>query len=165
MHIKLLIICLFAITIGTVAYAAQSVNDRIEIDNDDANITLAAGDLFGYQIEAIGDLDSDGVIDLAVIKFADNTGEADAGSILILFINAICSIEPLSTLVVPAAIHPAKLPTELTITISFVPLTEPLAFINKIKIEPASASPVLSANFITAKSITPSESKSPIASI
>jgi len=93
MNVKLLIICLFAITIGTVAYAAQSVNDRIEIDNDDANLTLANGDLFGYQIEAIGDLDSDGVIDLAVIKFSDDSGEANAGSVLIVFMNADATVK------------------------------------------------------------------------
>lgn len=72
---------------GTVAYAAQTVNDRVEIDNDDANVTLANGDLFGYQIEAIGDLNNDGVIDLASINFSDDSGEANAGSILILFMN------------------------------------------------------------------------------
>jgi len=91
MNFKLLIICLIAITMGTVAYAAQTVNDRIEIDNDD-NVTLANGDLFGYQIEAIGDLDSDGVIDLATINFSDDSGEANAGSILILFMNGDGSV-------------------------------------------------------------------------
>jgi len=89
MNIKLVIICLFAITIGTVAYAAQIVNDRIEIDDDSGGIAAAinADDLFGYQIEAIGDLDSDGVIDLAVLNFEDDSEGADLGAILILFMN------------------------------------------------------------------------------
>ena len=66
MNTKLLIICLFAITIGTVAYGAQTVNDRLEIDDDSGGIAAAinADDFFGYQIEAIGDLDSDGDVDL-----------------------------------------------------------------------------------------------------
>jgi len=93
MKYKLLIISLIAITLGTVAYAAQTVNDRVEIDNDDGNITLDNGDLFGYQIEAIGDLDNDGVIDLATIKFSDDTGEANVGSILILFMNENGSVK------------------------------------------------------------------------
>jgi len=49
-------------------YAAQTVSDRTEIDNDDANVTLLAGDLFGYQIVEIGNLDSLAAVDLAVIK-------------------------------------------------------------------------------------------------
>jgi len=93
MNVKLLIICLIAITLGTVAYAAQSVNDRIEIDNDNANITVNTDDAFGYQIEAIGDLDSDGIIDLAVINFEDDTEGADLGAIVILFMNADGSVK------------------------------------------------------------------------
>ncbi len=87
MNVKLLIICLIAISIGTVAYAAQSVNDRLEVDNDDGNLTVNIDDVFGYQIEPIGDLDSDGVIDLAVISFEDNSEATDLGAIIILFMN------------------------------------------------------------------------------
>jgi len=76
------------------AFAAQTVNDR-KIINSDSFLSppgIEDGDLFGYQIEAIGDLDSDGVIDLATIKFsADLTGgnaENNVGSILIMFMNS-----------------------------------------------------------------------------
>ena len=72
------------------AFAAQTVNDRKIINS--TSITgsgaLANEDLFGYQIESIGDLDSDGVTDLATIKFSDDSIEVNVGSILILFMNA-----------------------------------------------------------------------------
>jgi len=70
------------------AFAAQTVNDRKVINSTSFTPGLANGDLFGYQIESIGDLDVDGVIDLATIKFSDDSGETDAGSVLILFMNA-----------------------------------------------------------------------------
>lgn len=77
------------------AFAAQTVNDRIEIDNDNIDSDLDAGDLFGYHIENIGDLDNDGVVDLAVVSFADDVPllEADIGSILILFMNSDGSVK------------------------------------------------------------------------
>lgn len=71
-----------------IAYGALTVTDRIEIDDDDISADIAAGDQFGYVIESIGDLDSDGVTDLATIKFSDDSGETNAGSILILFMNS-----------------------------------------------------------------------------
>jgi len=86
----LTLIALIVITISisfVAVYAAQTVTDRIEIDNDNIADDINAGDLFGYQIEAIGDLDSDGVIDLATIKFSDDSNEANVGSVLILFMN------------------------------------------------------------------------------
>ncbi len=76
---------------------SQTVNDRIEIDNDSGGIgsDLDAGDLFGYHIENIGDLDSDGIVDLAAVLFADDVPslEADIGSILILFMNSDGSVK------------------------------------------------------------------------
>ena len=88
MNSKILFIILITVSIASVAYAAQTVNDRIEVDNDDGNLTVNADDAFGYQIEAIGDLDSDGVIDLAVLSFEDDTEATDLGAIIILFMNA-----------------------------------------------------------------------------
>jgi len=74
---------------------SQTVNDRIEIDNDNIDSDLDAGDLFGYHIENIGDLDSDGIVDLAAVLFADDVPlqEADIGSILILFMNSDGSVK------------------------------------------------------------------------
>jgi len=76
------------------AFAAQTVNDRKIINSTSFGLPpdLANGDLFGYQIEAIGDLNSDGVTDLATILFSDDfvgaTPEANVGSIFILFMNS-----------------------------------------------------------------------------
>lgn len=74
-------------------FAELTISDRIKIDNDDTSLDIADGDLFGYVIENIGDLDGDGIIDLATIKFEDDSGETDAGSILILFMNADGSVK------------------------------------------------------------------------
>ena len=84
------------------AFAAQTVNDRKSINSDDflSPPNLANEDLFGYQIEAIGDLDGDGVIDLATIKYGDDAGVTldpanndNAGSIMILFMNSDGSVK------------------------------------------------------------------------
>jgi hypothetical protein len=49
---------------------------------------LDDGDLFGSSIAAIGDLDADGVTELAVGAFFDDDGGADRGAVWVLFMNA-----------------------------------------------------------------------------
>ena len=77
-------------------YGDQIINDRIAID-DTTLPEITADDLFGYQVEAIGDLDGDGIIDLAEISFeyddvyTQDVGDSDDsdayGLIKILFMN------------------------------------------------------------------------------
>ena len=50
--------------------------------------TLANEDYFGVSLTNLGDLDGDGVADLAVGAYRDNTGASDAGAVYILFLNA-----------------------------------------------------------------------------
>ena len=50
--------------------------------------TLADADFFGASVTNLGDLDGDGVADLAVGSYRDNTGASDAGAVYILFLNA-----------------------------------------------------------------------------
>ena len=47
--------------------------------------TLTDGDSFGYSIANMGDLNGDGVIDLAVNAFSDDTGGSATGAVYILF--------------------------------------------------------------------------------
>ena len=49
---------------------------------------LANGDAFGSRVASLGDLDGDGVTDLAVGAFFDDTGGADRGAVHVLFLNA-----------------------------------------------------------------------------
>jgi len=49
--------------------------------------TLSNSDLFGYECEGIGDLDGDGIEDLAVSSRLDDDGATDAGAVWILFLN------------------------------------------------------------------------------
>ena len=49
---------------------------------------LGTGDLFGSSIAALGDLDGDGVTDLAIGTPSDDTGSADRGSVFVIFMNA-----------------------------------------------------------------------------
>ena len=96
----LLLLPLFLIfTIINPVFAEQPINDRIEIDDDDISADIAADDLFGYQIESIGDLDGDAVTDLAVTKFRDDSGETNAGSVLILFMNSDGSVKSTNEIV------------------------------------------------------------------
>jgi len=50
--------------------------------------TLANGDSFGASVANIGDLNGDGVTDLAVGANGDETGGADRGAVYILFMNS-----------------------------------------------------------------------------
>jgi cysteine-rich repeat protein len=49
--------------------------------------TLADGDLFGVSVARLGDLDGDGVQDIAVGASFDDTGGTDRGAVYILFLN------------------------------------------------------------------------------
>ena len=49
--------------------------------------TLANGDYFGHSVAAIGDLDGDGVTDLAVGASKDDTGGYINGAVYVLFMN------------------------------------------------------------------------------
>lgn len=49
---------------------------------------LDDGDLFGSSLAAIGDLDADGVSELAVGAFFDDDGGGDRGAVWVLFMNA-----------------------------------------------------------------------------
>ena len=50
--------------------------------------TLADNDQFGFSVAALGDLDGDGVTDLAVGAAADDTGGTNRGAVYVLFLNA-----------------------------------------------------------------------------
>jgi len=111
-----LILFVFVTSIAISAYAAQTVSDRLEIDNDDIPAAVDFNNLLGYQIEAIGDLDNDGVVDLAALKFGydgfagdtvgdtggDPNNEDDFGSVLILFMNSDGSVKGTNNIVMDA---------------------------------------------------------------
>ncbi len=50
--------------------------------------SLANGDRIGYSVTALGDLDNDGVTEIAVGAFGDDTGGTDRGAVHILFLNS-----------------------------------------------------------------------------
>ena len=58
-----------------------------KLDNDDSNITLNDGDLFGVSVAGIGDLNEDGINDLAVGAFNDSAQGSAAGTLHILYLN------------------------------------------------------------------------------
>ena len=49
---------------------------------------LHDSDWFGWAVEAIGDVDGDGVVDIAASAIGDNDGGENAGAVWILFLNA-----------------------------------------------------------------------------
>jgi len=67
----------------------------VEINEDALGITLDNTDHFGDSVANIGDLDGDGVNDLAVGAKRDDGGSTDAGSLYILFMNKDGSVKEL----------------------------------------------------------------------
>ena len=51
-------------------------------------VTLTDGDLFGNAVAGVGDLDGDGIEDLAVGAPTDDTGGTDRGAVYVLFMNS-----------------------------------------------------------------------------
>ena len=50
-------------------------------------------DQFGYALEAIGDLDNDGMVDLAIGASGDDDGYTNRGAVWILFLNTDCTVK------------------------------------------------------------------------
>ena len=50
--------------------------------------SLVNGDFFGHSVAALGDLDGDGVGDVAVGAFADNTGGTNRGAVYVFLLNS-----------------------------------------------------------------------------
>jgi len=74
--------------------ADGSVDSTVEIDDDTTNgPDLADEDYFGSAVANIGDLNDDGVNDLAVGASHDAEGGADRGTVHILFMNADGSVD------------------------------------------------------------------------
>ena len=66
-----------------------TVDSTVEINSSTANgPTLSNSDYFGISVASIGDLDGDGVTDLAVGAHLDNDGGSDRGAVHIMFMNA-----------------------------------------------------------------------------
>ena len=57
-----------------------------------AGLDLAAGDQFGVSVAALGDLDGDSVVDLAVGAYYDDDGAPDAGAVHVLFLKSDGSV-------------------------------------------------------------------------
>ena len=71
-----------------------SVDSTVEINDSTTNgPTLANMDQFGISVANIGDLDGDGVNDLAVSAPLDNEGGAESGAVHIIFMNTDGSVD------------------------------------------------------------------------
>jgi hypothetical protein len=85
---------LLAATLGGCQFE-ESTTTSINVDSEQQvsassgnfNGTLQEGDRFGSAVAIIGDLESDGVVDLAVGAPGDDTGGSDRGAAWILFMN------------------------------------------------------------------------------
>ena len=74
--------------------ANGTIKTTYEIDGATANgPTLTNDDHFGVGLASLGDLDGDGVIDLAVVANGDDAGGSGRGAIHILFLNADGSVK------------------------------------------------------------------------
>lgn len=73
---------------GTVASAFSQ-----KIVSGSGGLVLADGDLFGESVAALGDLDGDGITDMAVGAKLDDTGGAASGAVYVLFMNAAGTVK------------------------------------------------------------------------
>ena len=70
------------------------VKSTVEINDSTTNgPELTNGDKFGYSVANIGDLDGDGVNDLAVGATLDNEGGVERGAVHIIFMNTDGSVD------------------------------------------------------------------------
>ena len=69
-----------------------SVKSTVEINSDTNGLTLSDGDEFGSSVANLGDLDGDGIIELAV---GATGGDLNRGTLYILFLNrdgSVCEV-------------------------------------------------------------------------
>ena len=66
-----------------------TVKSHQKISDTEGGFTggLDDGDVFGFSVASLGDLDGDGVGDVAVGAFGDDDGGADRGAVWVLFLN------------------------------------------------------------------------------
>jgi uncharacterized delta-60 repeat protein/CSLREA domain-containing protein len=78
-------------TVVTVA----TVRNELKVSDTAGGLTgaLADGDTFGRSVAAIGDLDGDGHVDLAVGAPGDDTGGTDRGAVHVLFLGAAGTVK------------------------------------------------------------------------
>lgn len=65
----------------------QTIQNDHEIDNTTYNFNLDIDDRFGVAVDAIGDLNNDGVTDIVVGANGDDDGGTDRGAVYVLFMN------------------------------------------------------------------------------
>jgi len=71
-----------------------SVDSTVEINDTTTNgPVIISGDFFGSSVANIGDLDGDGVNDLAVGAYADDGGSSKRGAVHIMFMNTDGSVD------------------------------------------------------------------------
>lgn len=69
------------------------ISSVVELDAETNGPTLSAGDNYGVNIANIGDLDKDGVVDIAVGALNDDAGGTDYGTVHLHFMNSDGSIK------------------------------------------------------------------------
>ncbi len=69
--------------------ADGTVRELTKIDSDtEGGPTLDEDDVFGISVTSLGDLDGDGIVDLAVGAYDDDEGGEDRGAVHVLFLNS-----------------------------------------------------------------------------
>ncbi len=83
----LLVIILFSCVTGIAQFYSVSIYEKIAGDLGGFTAIIDDEDWFGYSVEAIGDLDGDGINDVVVGALKDDDGGFNRGAIYVLFLN------------------------------------------------------------------------------
>ena len=76
----------------------RTIKDTTKITHGTGGISLDDGDQFGYSVAAIGDMNSDGIPDIAVGAINDDTGGRDRGAVYVITLNADGTVNSASTI-------------------------------------------------------------------
>ena len=87
MKLIIKIFLIFFINITNAQYYDVIIYEKISNNSGGLEVTIDNEDWFGYSVETIGDLNGDGINDVAVGSLKDDDGGFNKGAVYILFLN------------------------------------------------------------------------------
>ena len=88
--LRICFVLVFVFLLSLFSVSAFNVLSNVKISDGLGGFTetLEGSDYFGYDVDAVGDLDNNGVVDLAVGAMLDENGDSAEGALYILFMSS-----------------------------------------------------------------------------